>query len=101
MLDARRAQAREAVLIDRLLPAQEFLDREGIAPAGLLEAEEPAAHRGHDLGLAADDPSARRGRGKIGDGQGTAIRTDDVFHPRTVRLGHDTLTHSTDHWIRR
>jgi hypothetical protein len=37
LLNARRAQAGEAVLVDRVLPGEEFLDRKGIARAGFLK----------------------------------------------------------------
>ena len=37
LLNARRAQAGEAVLVDRVLPGQEFLDRKGITRAGFLK----------------------------------------------------------------
>src|SRR5215211_3284890 len=76
MLDAGRAQAGEAVLVDRLLPAQELLGRERVALAGLLEAEQAAADGRHHLGLAPDDPSARIRRRKVGDRQRTSVRPD-------------------------
>jgi hypothetical protein len=37
LLDARGAQAGEAMLIDRILPGEEFFDRECIAAAGFLQ----------------------------------------------------------------
>ena len=42
MLDARGAQAGEAVLVDRILPGQEFFDGQGIAGAGFLEGQQSA-----------------------------------------------------------
>src|SRR5262245_22570076 len=39
LLDARGAQTGEAVLVDRVLPGQEFLDRQRVARAGFLEGE--------------------------------------------------------------
>ena len=37
LLDAGGAQASETMLVDRCLPGEEFLDREGIAVAGFVE----------------------------------------------------------------
>src|SRR5215470_12432566 len=42
LLDARGAQAGEAVAVDRILPRQEFRDRERIAGAGLFQRQETA-----------------------------------------------------------
>ena len=41
LLDTRGAQTGEAVAVDRVLPGQEFLDRERIAAAGLFERRRP------------------------------------------------------------
>src|ERR1700751_2415591 len=43
LLDARGAQAGEAMLVDGILPGKEFLDRQRVAAAGFLERKEPAA----------------------------------------------------------
>jgi hypothetical protein len=75
--------------IDRALPAQIFLDGEGIAAAGFLEAQESTANRSYDLSLATYNPSARSRRGEVGNGKWTAIGPDDVTHARmqlTVHL---------------
>ena len=45
LLDARRAQAVKAMLINRGLPGEEFLDRECIARTGLFEGQQAATHR--------------------------------------------------------
>ena len=37
LLDARRAQAGQAVLVDRMLPGQKFFDRQRIAGASFFE----------------------------------------------------------------
>src|SRR6185295_9094833 len=37
LLDARRAQTGQAVLVDRILPGQEFFDRQRIAGASFFE----------------------------------------------------------------
>src|SRR5215468_4666976 len=55
LLDARGAQAGKAVLVDRILPGQEFLDRQRVAAASFLERKQAAAHGSNDLGLASDD----------------------------------------------
>ena len=91
LLDAGRAQAGEAVLVDRLLPGQELLDGQRVAGAGLLEAEQAAAHGGDDFRLAADDPALGIARRKIRNRQRAAIGPDDVFHARTHLFGHSTL----------
>ena len=40
LLDARGAQAGEAVLVDRILPGQEFFDGKRVAGAGFLERKQ-------------------------------------------------------------
>jgi hypothetical protein len=60
MLKARRSQAGEAVLIDRLLPGGEFIGREHIAAAGLFKRNHALANSVDDLGLATDHPPLRR-----------------------------------------
>jgi hypothetical protein len=37
LLDARGAQAGEAVLVDRILPGEKFLDRQRVTAAGFFE----------------------------------------------------------------
>ncbi|CAH1653956.1 hypothetical protein CHELA40_10869 [Chelatococcus asaccharovorans] len=92
MLDARGPQAGQAMAIDGFLPAEEFLDSQRITLARFIEAEESASHSSDDFGFATDDPSLRIRRREIRDRQRTAIGPDDVFHPRAVGFGHDTLT---------
>ena len=41
LLDAGRAEPGKAVLVDRVLPGQEFLDRQGVAAARLFERQHP------------------------------------------------------------
>src|SRR5690348_15974052 len=57
LLDARGAQPGEAVLIDRVLPGEEFFDRQGVARAGLFKRQQATAHSRNDFGLAPDDPT--------------------------------------------
>src|SRR6516164_5268124 len=91
LLNARGAQAGEAMTIDRLLPRQEFLDREGVARAGLFEAQEAAAHGGNHLGLPTDHPALGVARWQVRNSQRAAIRSDDVLDARTYLIGHSTL----------
>jgi hypothetical protein len=65
LLDPGGAQPSQAVLIDRELPGQEFVNRQRVAAAGLLEGEQTAANRGNDLGLATDNPPLGSGCGQI------------------------------------
>src|SRR5215471_10238536 len=58
LLDARGAQAGEAVAVDRVLPGEEFLNRQRVAAAGLLEREQATAHGGDDLGRAREGPQS-------------------------------------------
>src|ERR1041384_5342965 len=88
LLDARRAQAGEAVLVDRVLPGEEFFDRQGVARAGLFKRQQAAAHSRNNLGLAPDDPTLGGRRRQIRDRERAAIRPDDVFDPRAVGFGH-------------
>src|SRR5262245_55364658 len=51
LLDAGGPQSGEAMLIDRELPGEEFIDCQRVAAAGLFKREKPAANRSYDLGL--------------------------------------------------
>src|SRR5580700_2237669 len=88
LLDARGAQTGQAVLVDRILPGQEFLDRERITAARLFERKQSAAHGCNDLRLAANDPTLGSRRGQIRDRQGGTVRPDDILDPRAMRFGH-------------
>jgi hypothetical protein len=94
LLDPRGAQAGEAMLIDRELPREEFVDGQRVAAAGFLEGQQSAADCGYDFRLSANDPPFGTGRGKIRDGKGTTVGPDDVFHPRAMGFGHGVLTNS-------
>jgi hypothetical protein len=65
LLDAGGAQPGKAMLIDGKLPGKEFVDRQRVAAASLLEGEQAAANRGNDFGLTADNPPFGPGRGQI------------------------------------
>src|SRR6266481_2299654 len=93
LLDTSGAQTGEAMAVDRVLPGQEFLDREGIAAAGLFKRKKAATHRRNDFRLAANHPALRSRRRKVSDRKRTSIGPDDVLHPRAAGLVHATLTH--------
>jgi hypothetical protein len=65
LLDTGRPQASQTMLIDRKLPRQEFVHRQRVAAASLLEGEQAAADCGNDFGLAADHPPFGSGRGQV------------------------------------
>ena len=93
LLNASGAQTGEAMAVDRVLPGQEFLDRESIAAAGLFKRKEAATHRRNNFRLAANHPALRSRCRQVGDRERTSIGPDDVLHPRAVGLVHATLTH--------
>ena len=88
LLNSGGPQPCEPMLVDRHLPAQKFVDRQGIAAAGVFEGQQPAAHGRDDLRLAPDDPTLGRRWRQIGDGQRTAVRSDHIFDPWAVGIGH-------------
>ena len=45
--------------IDRILPGEEFVDRELVARARFVEGQQAAAHRRDDFGLPPDHPALR------------------------------------------
>jgi hypothetical protein len=57
LLNARGAQAGEAMLVDGILPGKEFLDGQRITRASLFQRQQAAAYRSDHLSLAADDPT--------------------------------------------
>ena len=95
LLDASGAQAGETVLVDGVLPGQEFFDGEGVATAGFLKRKQAAADGSNDLGLAPDDPALRARCRQIGDRQRAAVRPDNVFCPWSEGLRHGS-THALD-----
>src|SRR5215475_1260052 len=56
LLDAGGAEACQAVLVDRELPGEEFVNGQRVAAASLLEGEQAAANRSDNFGLTANDP---------------------------------------------
>src|SRR5262245_18335359 len=87
-LYAGRSQAGQAVLINGPLPAQELIDGEGVALAGFLEADQAAADRGDDLGLAANDPPFGIPGRQIGDCKRTAVGADHISDAWPKMISH-------------
>jgi hypothetical protein len=67
LLDSGGAQSGKAVLIDGKLPGQEFIDRQGVAAAGLLKGEQTTTDGGNNFGLTADNPPFGSGCRQIRD----------------------------------
>jgi hypothetical protein len=65
LLDTGGSQSRKAMLIDGKLPGEEFVDRQRVTAAGLLQGKQTATDGGNDFGLTADDPPFGPGRGQI------------------------------------
>jgi hypothetical protein len=59
LLDARGAQARKAVAVNRVLPGEELLYGERVSAAGFFKRQQATAHGGYHFGLAADHPAHR------------------------------------------
>src|SRR5208282_3075824 len=95
LLNAGRTQAGKAMLVDRVLPREEFLDRQRITAARLFERKQPAAHGRNHFRLAANDPTLRPRRRQVRDRQGGTVRPDDVFDPRAMGFGHSN-SHELD-----
>jgi hypothetical protein len=83
LLGPGNTQPGEAMVVDRMLPGDEFVDREHVAAAGVVKGEQTTAHGRDHLGLASDDPAIRARRRQIGDSQRAAVRTDHVLGPRS------------------
>src|SRR5262245_21625403 len=94
LLDAGGAKARQAMLVDRELPGEEFVNSQRVAAAGLLKGEQAATNGSDDFSLAANDPPLAAGRGPIRDGERTAVGPNSVFGSRAVGLCHGVLTSS-------
>jgi len=91
-----RPKPRKSVAVDEALPAQEFVDGQLIAVAGILKAEKAAAHSGDNLRFPADDPTLRIRWRKICDCQRTAIGSKNITQAGTEHFGHSTLTRDQD-----
>lgn len=94
LLNARRAQAGKAVLVNRGLPGEEFLDGQRIPRAGLFKRQKAPTHGGDHLRLSADDPALGRCRRQIRNRQRTTIGPDHILDPRAMGFVH-WYTHKT------
>src|SRR5262249_49239272 len=95
LLDARGAQAGEAMAVDRVLPGQEFFNREGVTAARFFERQETAADGGDDFGLATDHPTLGARSREVRNGERATVGPDDILHPRAMGLGHG-YSHAQD-----
>src|SRR5262245_314305 len=76
------------MLIDRILPRQEFFDRERVTRTGFLKREETTTNCGDNFGLAPNNPALRTRRGQVRNRQRTSVGPDHVLGPRTKGLVH-------------
>jgi hypothetical protein len=88
-LDLRSAQPGEAVLVDRVLPGEKFVDREHVATAGFLKGQQATAHGRDNYGFAPYDPAFRSWRRQIGDRQWAAVGSDYVLAGRSKGHRHE------------
>src|SRR3977135_4650892 len=88
LLNSRGAQAGQPMAIDRILPGEEFLDRQGIAAASFLERQQAATHGRNDFGLATDHPALCTGRREVRNRERATVGPDDILDPRAMGLCH-------------
>jgi hypothetical protein len=74
------SQTSNAMHRDHTLPGEEFLDRQHVPAAGLVQANAVAAHGCHHLGLTLYDPALGIGWWQIVDGYGR-IWSNQVLCP--------------------
>ena len=65
LLNPGGAQTTDAVPVDQVLPQKEFLDRNVVPAAGVVEADNPRTDGLDHLGLSADNPAFGVRRGQI------------------------------------
>src|SRR3979411_2494935 len=87
LLNPCGAQAGEPMAIDRILPGEEFLDRQRIAAASFFERQQAATHGRDDFGLATDHPALCTGRRKVRNRERATVGPDDILDPRAMGLG--------------
>src|SRR6185312_1108086 len=85
--------------IDRALPCKKLFDGQRITAARIVEAQQSAAHGSNDFGLAADHPTLRSRRRKVGESQRAAVRPNDVAHASLTVISHchlvfNSITHA-------
>src|SRR5258706_13833782 len=95
LLNSRGAQAGEPVAIDRILPGEEFLDRQRIAAASFFERQQAATHGRNDFGLATDHPAIGTERREVRKRERATVGPDDILDPRAMGLGHG-CSHALD-----
>src|SRR5687768_17024133 len=88
MLDPGDSQAGHSAAVDRTLPAGEFLEAQRIALARLVDRQQPARDRGHDFGLAPDDPAVGLRRRQAVERQRLAERSDHLSWAKFLVLEH-------------
>src|SRR5205085_653795 len=62
----------------RSLPGDQFLERQAVPLASLVERQQPRVHRGHDFGFADSRPSRCRSWRKVIESQPRPERPDRV-----------------------
>src|SRR5689334_2575042 len=95
LLDSRGPQAGEPITIDRILPGEEFLDRQRVTAASFFERQQATTHGRDDFGLATDHPALGTGRGKVRNRERATVGPDDILDPRAMGLGHG-YSHALD-----
>ncbi len=92
LLHAGRPEAGKSVPINGTLPGEELLNRQRIALACFVQRQQSTANGGDDLRLAANDPSTRCHRRKVGDRKRRPVWANNIFDSYTCSVGHCTLT---------
>lgn len=100
LLYARCAQTCKAMIADRGLPGQKFLNRQCIALTSFLKTKQTTADSGNHFSLAPDHPSSGVWGGQISNRQRASVRADYIFDTGSYHIGHWTLLHTQDLWLR-
>jgi hypothetical protein len=90
LLNARRAKSGKAVLIERMLPVEDFLNGQRVSAARLVKGQEAATDRCHDVCLVTNHP-ARPWPREIGHCKRASIRTGDAIRCLALRPDHMIL----------
>ena len=85
------AQTAKTILVDRILPGTEFIDRQRVAAARLLKRKQTAANRGNNLGFPMRHPTFCSLWRQIGDRQRRTVRPNNVVASWPMRLNHDAI----------
>src|SRR5258706_7337942 len=92
----RRPEAGQPMPFDLALPDQEFVDRQTVALAGIVEAQKSAADCGDNFGLSAGVPAVRNRKGEMRDSLLTAVSSHDLKEERSVGIRHCSHPHDLD-----